>query len=158
MNTPTGHHIAHMNFARLLHTSGDPRVAGFVDNVPRVNAIAERSPGFIWRLVDDDQHSSEVVDNNSPDDDRLIITSLSVWQTVQDLEFFVRKTVHGGFVKRRAEWFEGHTRPNYVIWPVAVGYIPDLAEGWAKLKQLETRGPSDVAYDFHWIATKSSGK
>ncbi len=142
-----------MNFARLLHPAGDARAAGFVDNVPRVNAIAERSPGFVWLLVNENQRVSETVNYELLDDDPLIAVSLSVWETAQDLEFFVRKTVHGGFVKRRAEWFEKHARPNYVIWPIAVGHEPDLAEGWAKLKQLETLGPSQAAYDFHWIAS-----
>lgn len=43
--------VAHMNVARLRHRAGDPRMAGFIDNVSRVNSIAERSPGLTgsWR-------------------------------------------------------------------------------------------------------------
>lgn len=67
-----------MNFARLLHEPGDPRVAGFVDNVPKVNAIAERSPGFVWRLVNEDQRVSDTVNYELLDDVPLMAISLSV--------------------------------------------------------------------------------
>ncbi len=43
-------HIAQMNMGYLLHPLGDPRIAGFEDNSDRLNAVADRSKGFIWRL------------------------------------------------------------------------------------------------------------
>jgi hypothetical protein len=43
-------HLAQINIARLRHPEGDPRVADFFANLDRVNAAAERMPGFVWRL------------------------------------------------------------------------------------------------------------
>ena len=50
MSVEPTYHVAHMNYAILRHDWEDPRVAGFVDNLELVNAVAARSPGFVWRL------------------------------------------------------------------------------------------------------------
>lgn len=142
--------IAHMNVARLIAPPGDPRVAEFVDNVTRVNGIAERSSGFIWRMTAPDTRDSASGTYESLFDDPTIASSLSVWQSVEALAFFVYKTVHGGFVRRRENWFAPWGGPNYVIWDVASGHIPDMAEAEARLADLTALGPSPRAFDFHW--------
>ena len=141
-------HIAHLNLARLRAPAGDPLVAEFVDNVPRVNALAERSPGFVWRLDDGSARVADDVTFQAVWDDPLIASSLSVWQTVAALEFFVRQTIHGGFLRRKESWFEPWVGPNYVIWAVPQGHIPSLDEGKARLAVLERDGPSAQAFDF----------
>ncbi len=150
-------HVAHMNYARLRHPAGDPRVAGFVDNVPKVNAIAERSAGFVWRLQDDAARVSDSVTFEAVDDDPLIAASLSVWESADHLQFFVQKTLHGAFLRRREEWFEPNTGPNYVIWPVHVGHLPTLSEGKERLALLATDGATEDAYDFKYLAVRSAG-
>ena len=82
-------------------------------------------------------------------DSRLAI-SLSVWQSVADLRHFVHKTVHGAFLRRRAEWFAPWDDPNYVIWPVPVGSTITLADGIGRLDQLARQGASPAAYAFSW--------
>jgi Domain of unknown function (DUF3291) len=144
-------HVAHMNIARLRAMPGDPLVAEFVDNVPRVNAVAERSPGFVWRLSDDSARVAEDVTFQAVLGDPLLAVSLSVWETAGDLMHFVKKTVHGGFLRRRESWFEPWDGPNYVIWPVAQGYQPTLADGQARLNMLAANGPNDDAYDFAYL-------
>ncbi len=42
-----------MNMGFLLHPHGDPRIAGFEDNLDHINGVADRSNGFVWRLKDD---------------------------------------------------------------------------------------------------------
>ena len=46
-------HVAELNIGRLNYPIDDPRMADFVDNLARVNAMADRMPGFVWRLVGD---------------------------------------------------------------------------------------------------------
>ena len=141
-------HIAQMNMGYLLHPIDDPRIAEFADNSARINALADRSRGFVWRMTDEDL--------TNPDNDygRLFgrpdvaLATLSVWETVADFAHFVHKTVHGQFLNRRATWFEHVDAPSYVIWPVAVGHIPTVAEGKARLLQLRAEGPSAAAFDF----------
>ena len=144
-------HVAHMNLARLRAPAGDPLVAEFVDNVPRVNALAERSAGFVWRLGDGSARVADDVPFEAMLDDPMIALSLSVWETAKDLRFFVKQTAHGGFLRRREAWFEPMSGPNYVIWPTPIGSQPTVAEGQARLDMLATKGSTDNAYDFAYL-------
>ena len=143
-------HIAHFNVARLLHDPTDPRVHGFTSNTIRVNGVAERSPGFVWRLSDETATITGSGGYQAVQDDPRLAISLSVWQSLDDLRHFVHKTVHGAFLRRRAEWFEPWDGPNYVIWPIDKGVIPTMAEGFQRLDMLAKNGPSGAAYDFTW--------
>lgn len=147
--------IAHFNAARLLHPPGDVRVAEFVDNTLKVNAIAERSEGFVWRLADE---ASLVARDGykGTDGDPCIAYSLSVWETIGDFERFVHKTVHGVFLRRRAEWFAPWVGPNYVIWDYTGTPPVATDEGWTRLKHLAEHGPSTDAYDFSFLKAQVS--
>ena len=151
--TAQRHHIAHLNIARLRALPGDALVAEFVNAVPKVNAIAERSPGFVWRWDDNSTQVAEGVPYQAVLPDPLLAVSLSVWERAADLMNFVHQTVHGAFLRRRAEWFEPAVGPAYVIWPIAVGQIPTVAEGQARMAHMAQHGPTDHAYDFATHAT-----
>lgn len=146
-------HVAHLNIARLRALPGDPLVAEFIDNVPRVNALAERSPGFVWRMEDDSARVAEEVAFEPILGDPLLVLSLSVWESAEHLRFFVNQTVHGAFLRRRENWFETMEGPNYVIWEVAEGYRPSVEDGQERLALLNTHGPTDAAYDFSYLKT-----
>ena len=141
-------YIAHMNFGYLLYPWGDHRISDFVDNSDLVNAIADRSQGFVWRLKDGD---FELPENDlerlfgRPD---VAAGTLSIWENFEYFEHFVHKTVHGKFLTRRGEWFENIDAHSYVIWPVDVGHVPSLTEGKIKLMFLRDNGPGEEAYDF----------
>ncbi len=143
----TGFHIAELNVARLKHDINDPRIADFVSNLNRVNAAAERSPGFVWRLKDDAGTSVAM----TLDSDPMVIPNLSVWEDVGSLENFVFKTVHKRFYERRAAWFEVLGKMHFVMWPVPVGHEPSLEEAWRKLDQFNAEGPSDLAFDWSYV-------
>ena len=42
MQQPANHHLAQLNIGRIRYEVDDPRMAGFVDNLAFVNALAER--------------------------------------------------------------------------------------------------------------------
>ena len=42
--------LAQINIARLVAPEGDPAVQPFFDALDRINALADRSAGFLWRL------------------------------------------------------------------------------------------------------------
>lgn len=100
--------LAQINIARLRHPEGDPRVAEFFDNLDRVNAAAERMPGFVWRLKDDSGNAMSI----SADDDPSIILNMSVWEMVETFEKFVWQTVHATVYRRRTGWFEPMDTPH----------------------------------------------
>jgi len=127
---------------------GDPLVAGFIDNVSRVNALAEHSPGFVWRLDDRALAVDDKVSFQTLGDDPLLAISLSVWESVEHLHQFVNRSAHGGFLRRRERWFEPADRPNYVLWTVPCPHRPTLNEGWARLRHLTEHGATFEAFDF----------
>ena len=142
----TGRHLAQFNIARIKYPLDDPRMAEFVDNVARVNALAEQIEGFVWRLQDE---SGNAMGMTVYDDPR-ILPNLTVWENVEALERFVYRTLHGRFYGRRAEWFE-HIETPLVMWFVPQGHRPDVAEGVERLDHLREHGPSDYAFGWDGI-------
>ena len=146
--------VVHMNVARLRHPPGDPRVAGFIDNVSKVNSVAERSPGYVWRFSDEALSVAEGVSYQGLAGDPKLAISLSVWETVEHLWHFVNKTVHGGFLRNREKWFEPYGGPNYVIWSHILDTRPHISEGWDRLKLLAEKGATPQAFDFAFAGMK----
>src|SRR6185437_5985876 len=134
-------HVAEINIGRLKYEIGDPRIADFVDNLGRINAVAERMPGFVWRLVGDG--STDGALDLRPFPDPMMAVNMSVWETVEYLEQYVWNTVHKRFYNRKAEWFELMDSHHFCMWFVEEGHIPTLDEAKARLEHLQTRGNSD---------------
>ncbi len=132
-------HIAELNIGRIKYDLNDPRLAGFMDNLDRINALAERSEGFVWRLTGDGNNATDVLHDG-------MNVNLSVWENVEALEKFVWNTVHVRFYQRKAEWFDHLEEAYFVMWPVAEGHIPPLDEAFARLAHLRKHGSTDTAY------------
>ncbi len=49
----TDFHIAQFNVGRIVAPLDSPRLAGFVAQLEPINALADRAPGFVWRLQDE---------------------------------------------------------------------------------------------------------
>jgi len=118
-------HLAELNIGRIRYPLDDPRMAEFVDNLALVNGIADRSPGFVWRLQDTGADATGI----RPFDDPQIIVNVSVWEHVEALERYVWQTVHKRFYGRRHEWFDRFEGPYFVMWWVPVGHRPTIQEG-----------------------------
>jgi len=137
----SSHHLAQFNIARIRYPLDDPRMTEFVDNVDRVNKLAEQIEGFVWRLQDTSGHAM----NMRVYDDPAILPNLTLWESAEALERFVWQTVHGRFYRRRDEWFEKIETP-LVLWWLPAGERPTLAEGIARLEYLKAHGPGDCAF------------
>lgn len=136
--------LAQINVGRVLFALDDPRMAGFVDNLDRINAVAERSEGFVTRLKDETGNATQIAFHADP----RVIVNMSVWASVEALEEFAYKTVHRRFVQRRKEWFAPFGAPFVALWWVEDGYAPDPANGQRRLSHLERYGPSPYAFTF----------
>lgn len=147
--TDTLQHIAQLNIGRTKYDIDDPRMADFMNNLDRINALAERSPGFIWRYQDE---SGAAVETKRDDDPRELL-NISVWETVEDLERYVFGTIHARFYARRDDWFERMTQSHFVMWPVSVGHLPSVEEALARLAELERDGPSDRVFGWERMKT-----
>lgn len=139
-------HLAELNIGRLRYPVGDPRIADFVDNLGRVNAMAERLPGFVWRLVGEETNDNAL--DVRPFADPTMAVNMSVWESVEHLEQFVWNTVHARFYSRKAEWFEALASHHFVMWFVEEGHIPSLSEAESRLHHIEAHGNSDYAFDW----------
>ena len=143
-------HLAELNVGRLTQPIDHPDIADFVDNLDRINGLAERMPGFVWRLQDENGNATSFRGFEDPS----LIPNLSVWETAEDLERFVWGTIHRKFYERRDEWFQKMSEHHFVMWWVEEGHLPDLAEARERLEHLEKNGPSD--YAFGWAELRSA--
>ncbi len=142
-----GKHLAQFNIARVRYPLDDPRMKEFVDNVERINGLAEKIEGFVWRLQDDTGHAM----NMRVYDDPLILPNLTVWENAEALERFVFKTAHNRFYLRREDWFEPLDLP-LVLWWVEKGERPSLEEGVRRLDLLKANGPTAEAFLWQNVA------
>ena len=53
-------HIVQANIARMRAPMDDPKMAGFVERLEPLNALADASPGFVWRLQTEEGDATEV--------------------------------------------------------------------------------------------------
>jgi hypothetical protein len=136
------HHIAELNIGRIRYDVDDPRMAGFMDNLDQINALAERSKGFVWRYQD---ASGSAIDTKRDNDPRELL-NISVWETAEDLERYVFGTLHARFYARRHDWFEAPKGPHFVMWPTPVGHRPSIDEALERLAVLARSGPTEQAY------------
>jgi hypothetical protein len=137
-------HIAQVNIGRLQYAQGDPRAADFFANLDRINAMAERMPGFVWRLKDDTGNATAI---GWPGDPTTIL-NMSVWESIEVLEKFVWRTAHANIYARRDEWFERKTEPYFAMWWIAIGHRPTVGEAKERLDHLAAHGASDFAFDW----------
>jgi hypothetical protein len=137
-------HLAEINIGRLRAAVDDPMIADFVANLDRINALADGSPGFIWRLTGEDDDATDI----KPDaTDEMMAVNMSVWTDPQALGAFVYRSDHIGIMRRRAEWFE-KLELFMALWWVPAGHIPTVEEGMAKIETLRRLGPTAAAFTF----------
>jgi len=137
-------HLAQLNVGAILAPLDSPVMADFVNNLDKINALAEASPGFIWRLKDDANNATSI----QMFDDARIIVNMSVWETLEQLYQFAYKSMHTEFLKRRREWFERMGEMYYVLWYVPAGTVPDVMEARQRLEHLRTHGETPYAFSF----------
>ena len=139
-------HLAQINIGRARDTMDSDTMREFMDLLAPVNALAERSPGFVWRLEDGESGGSTEI-KLWPDDDRMII-NLTVWESVEALFDFTYKSKHVEYFRRRREWFEKFESMHLAMWWIPAGTIPTPEEALARLDHLSEHGPTPYAFTF----------
>ena len=137
--------LAQINVARMIGVNiDDPIMKEFVDNLDRVNELAESSPGFVWRLKDESNNASSF----DPYNDEQMIINISVWDDIESLEKFTYQTFHTDFLKRRKEWFVKYGKAHYAMWWIEKDMFPTVDESVQRLDYLQQNGPSEYAFSF----------
>ncbi|MFD5562872.1 DUF3291 domain-containing protein [Kitasatospora griseola] len=142
----TGFHLAQINVGRLVAPPGDPRVAEFVGQLGEMNALAERSPGFVWRMVDDPD-AAAVAAFPEVADARFQI-NCSVWESVEALWEYAYRSDHLRALSRRREWFERPDGPHQALWWVPAGHRPGLPEAMGRIARIRDLGTGPDAFTF----------
>lgn len=137
-------HLAQANIGRVRAPLDDPVMEGFRTQLDPINALADRSPGFVWRLQTEDGHAMAI----RPFDDERMAINMSVWESLDALQQFVYRSGHVAPLRDRKEWFEAIDGPILVLWWIPVGHIPTVIDAKARLDILRERGPSPEAFTF----------
>lgn len=138
-------HLAQFNIGRLRAPTDDPLLAVFMANLDPINALAEATPGFVWRLQTEDGNATAI---RPVAGDELMAVNLSVWESLDSLADYVYRSAHTGFLRRRGEWFERLHDAHLVLWWIPAGTLPTVDDALARLERLRTNGPDAQAFTF----------
>ncbi|WP_313949325.1 DUF3291 domain-containing protein [Leptolyngbya sp. FACHB-261] len=136
--------LAQANIAYTRAALSEPVMAGFVAQLEAINALADSSPGFVWRLQTEAGDATEI---RAYDDERIIF-NLSVWCSLEALTQYVYRSQHAAVMRDRRHWFEKSQEPILVLWWLPRGQIPTVSEAKARLDHLRVHGPTPYAFSF----------
>jgi hypothetical protein len=137
--------LAQLNIGVIRAPMDSPVMADFASNLERINALAERTPGFVWRLQTDAGDATAI---RPFDGEPNMLVNMSVWRDVESLNRYVYHSDHVELMRRRREWFERMDAPYLVLWWVPKGHRPAVTEAIARLEWLRAHGPTAHAFSF----------
>jgi heme-degrading monooxygenase HmoA len=142
LREPDHLHLAQFNVARVRYELDDPRMAGFVAALAPINALADRSQGFVWRLHDDTGNSIGI----RPFPDKRCLVTLSVWEEMESFREFAYGGAHAATMAKRRQWFDEIQKPYLVLWWIPKSCRPTVDEGVRRLELLRSSGPTPDAF------------
>jgi hypothetical protein len=145
-----GWELAQLNVGIIKAPMDSPVMADFAANLERINAVAEGSPGFVWRLQTEAGDATAI----RPFDDPNLLVNMSVWRDVASLNAYVYSSAHVEIMRRRREWFERLDQAFLVLWWVPAGHRPGIDEAVARLERLRSLGPTAEAFTFRQAFSK----
>ncbi|WP_259756006.1 DUF3291 domain-containing protein [Pseudomonas sp. GCEP-101] len=138
------YHLAQVNIAKARAPLDHPLMKGFVDQLDHINALAERSLGFVWRLQTEEGDATSIRVFEDP----LIIVNLSVWESVEALKDYVYAGEHLQVLRSKRDWMERLPAPSLALWWLPVDELPDVAMARDRLERLRLQGPSADVFTF----------
>ena len=140
-------HLAQINIGRMKGPLDGPVMAGFMARLDDLNALAEQSDGFVWRMQGEEGNNTYL----RPYEDERIIVNMSVWESVDALYEYTYKSQHTEVMSRRKEWFERLDYVFVVLWWIPAGHIPTVEEAKERLASLDAHGPTPFAFTFRTV-------
>jgi hypothetical protein len=137
-------HLAQVNIGRIRAPLEDPVMEGFRSQLDTINALADRTPGFVWRLQTEEGNAMAI----RPFADERMAINMSVWTSLEALQRFVYRSAHAGPLRDRKQWFESIEGPILALWWIPAGHVPTVGEALERLRHLGERGPSPEAFTF----------
>ncbi len=138
-----GYHVAQFNVATMREPLDHPEMRGFVDQLERLNRLADASPGFVWRLQDASGDSTAM----RPMGDTVLL-NMSVWESIEALHAYTYRSDHAKAFAARKQWFIPSGARDLVLWWHPAGSIPTVDEARRRLDLIRAEGPCADAFDF----------
>ena len=136
-------HLAQLNVGRAKGPMDGPVMAGFAAELERINALADSSPGFVWRLQTEDGDATAI----RPYEDERMMVNMSTWESIEQLRQYVYTSGHTQVMRHRQQWFE-KLDVYLVLWWVPAGHEPSVTEAIERLHHLQAHGPTPYAFTF----------
>lgn len=137
-------HLAQINVGTMRYPADDERMSGFMGRLDEINALADQSAGFVWRMQSESGNATDIDVGGGP----FFIANMSVWESLESLYAFVYQSVHRNVMIKRRNWFERPTSVYQALWWVPAGQIPTVQDGLERLKVLQEKGPTSEAFTF----------
>ena len=137
-------HLAQVNIGIVRAPVTSPELADFVAQLDPINALAERSPGFVWRLQSDAGNATSI---HAFDDDRILM-NMSVWRSLEELRDYVYRSAHVEVLRRRSDWFERMTEVHLALWWLPTDRLPTVEEAKWRVELVRRHGPTAEAFTF----------
>lgn len=136
--------LAQVNIGRIRAPLNSPQMAGFVDQLEPINALADAAAGFVWRLQTEDGNATayRVLD------DEWMLLNMSVWEDMESLGDFVYRSPHTPVMRGRRQWFESLSEAYMALWWVPVDHRPSVPEAEERILHLRAHGPAVFAFTF----------
>lgn len=142
-NARPRYHLAQFNVATMRFPLDRPEMKGFVDELERINRLADVSPGFVWRLQDTSGDSTAI----RPLGERILL-NMSTWESIDALHAYAYRSDHRKVFAARKQWFEQSPQRDLVLWWHPAETNPTVEEALVRLEQIRLFGPCAGAFDF----------
>src|SRR5271156_573356 len=120
--------LAQLNVGIIRAPMDSPIMADFAANLDRINALADDSPGFVWRLQTEAGDATAI----RPFEDANMLVNMSVWRDVESLNQYVYRSAHVDIMRRRKEWFERMREALFSAVVGAAGASPEYRRSAGK--------------------------
>ncbi len=147
------YHVAQVNIGRIRAQLDDPIMTGFVQRLEEINALADASPGFVWRLQTGEGNATYL----RPFEDERLLLNMSVWESVESLRQYVFHGSHRALLRQRHEWFEKFEGAYSALWWVPAGHIPGIDEAKRRIAHLDAYGPTEFSFIFQSVFPVDEG-
>ena len=137
-------HLAQSNIARMRAPREDPSMKSFYDQLEYINSVADRAPGFVWRLQGPEGDATAI----RVFEDERILFNMSVWESIEALYSYVYTSDHLGPLRDRRNWFERVESASLVLWWIPAGTLPSIEEARERFELLNRTGPTPSAFTF----------
>jgi len=136
--------LAQANIAFGLTPLDDPAMHDFRARLDEINELAERDPGFVWRLTDEAEEARAAEVFGHPH----TLINLTVWRDLASLEAFVYRSAHVEVMRERSRWFGRPSHPPFVLWWQPADERPTIDDAKRRLRILWDTGPCPDAFTF----------